>query len=101
MPAVARLGDICTGHGWWPSRPSVEGCNSVFVNNIPVHCEGHAWAAHTCPSLPETHGGVLVSGWNNVYCENKKIGYVGASISCGSSVASGSSNVFVGEWLIC
>ena len=37
MPGVARKGDICTGHGCWPSRSSIEGSPDVFVNGIPWH----------------------------------------------------------------
>ena len=47
MPSVARLGDSCTGHGCWPPRSNVEGSPNVFVNGLPAHAVGHAWAIHT------------------------------------------------------
>ncbi len=68
----------------------------MFVNDIPLHCAGHAWAPHTCPGIPETHASVLADGWPSVYAEGRRIGYIGAPVACGSAVAEGSPNVFVG-----
>ncbi|WP_198468969.1 PAAR domain-containing protein [Acetomicrobium sp. S15 = DSM 107314] len=97
MPAVARLGDICTGHGCWPPRPSIEGSLNVFVNDIPVHRQSDAWGPHTCPDIPETHGSVLAEGWPTVFVNNLEVGYIGAPVACGSFIATGSPDVFVGE----
>lgn len=96
MPAVARLGDQCTGHGCWPPRPSTGASPNVFVNGIAVHRQGDAWAPHTCPSIPETHASVLAAGSSTVYVNGKQIGRIGDPVACGSSVASGSGNVFAG-----
>lgn len=68
----------------------------MFVNGIPLHCAGHGWAPHTCPDVPETHASVLADGWPTVYAEGRRVGYVGAPVACGSTVAEGSPNVFVG-----
>ena len=46
MPAVVRLGDICTGHGCWPPRQNIEASQNVFVNGRGVHRLGDAWAVH-------------------------------------------------------
>jgi len=46
MPACARLGDICTGHDCYPSRPNDQGSPNVFVNGIPWHRQGDHWEAH-------------------------------------------------------
>jgi len=62
MPAVTRKGDSCSGHGCWPPRPSVEGADFFTVNGQSVHCQGHAWGPHTCPSIPETHSSILGKG---------------------------------------
>ena len=96
MPAVTRLGDICTGHGCWPPRANVQGSPNVFVNGIPVHRQNDAWAAHTCPPIPETHASVLASGSATVFVNGLQIGRIGDPVACGSSVATGSSNVFAG-----
>jgi len=97
MPAVTRKGDMGSGHGCWPPRPSIEGSPDVFVNGIPVHRQGDAWGPHTCPSIPETHSSVLAAGWPTVFANGRQIGYVGAPVACGSTVAEGSPDVFVGE----
>lgn len=96
MPAVARLGDSCTGHGCWPPRANAQGSGTVYVNGQPVHRQSDAWAPHTCPELAETHASALASGSATVFVEGKQIGRIGDPVACGSSVASGSGDVFAG-----
>ena len=93
MPPVARLGDMCTGHDASPPRGNVEGSPNVFVNSLPVHREGDAWDVHGVPP----HGSVLADGWHSVYVNGHRMGYIGAPVACGGSVAEGSENVFVGD----
>ena len=95
MPAVTRLGDSCTGHGTWPPRPSTSGSGDVFVNGISAHRQGDAWAVH-CNDVPVCHAGALATGSGTVFVNGKQLGRVGDSVSCGSSVAAGSGNVFAG-----
>ncbi|MGQ7247200.1 PAAR domain-containing protein [Halomonas sp. V046] len=95
MPAITRKGDTCTGHGSFPPRPSTTGSGSVFINGIPVHRQGDAWAVH-CNSQPVCHGGSLASGSSSVYADGKQIGRIGDPVNCGSSVATGSPDVFAG-----
>lgn len=99
MPAVTRKGDTCTGHDCFPSRASTSGSDNVFVNGISAHREGDGWEVHTCthPKIPHgSHGSVLASGSSSVYVNGKQLGRIGDPVACGSSVASGSSNVFAG-----
>ena len=96
MPAVTRLGDSCTGHGCWPPRPSTGASPNVYANGIAVHRQGDGWAAHTCPSIPETHASALAAGGSTVYANGKQIGRIGDPVACGSAVASGSGDVFAG-----
>jgi len=96
MPAVTRLGDTGTGHGCWPSRPNDAASPDVFVNGIAAHRQGDHWAAHTCPSIPETHASNLASGSSSVFANGKRLGRIGDPVACGSSVATGSANVFAG-----
>ena len=96
MPAVTRLGDTCTGHGCWPPRPSSGASPNVFANGIAVHRQGDGWAAHTCPSIPETPASVLASGSSTVFVNGRQIGRIGDPVACGSSVAAGSGDVFAG-----
>lgn len=96
MPAVSRLGDNCTGHGCWPPRPSTGASPNVFINAIAAHRQGDAWAAHTCPTIPETHASVLAAGSTTVFANGKQLARIGDPVACGSSVAQGSANVFAG-----
>lgn len=93
MPGVVRLGDICTGHDGYPPRANIEGSPNVYVNGRPAHCQGHAWGIHCKKSC---HGGSLASGSSTVYVNGRQLGYIGAPVDCGSSCATGSSDVFVG-----
>lgn len=95
MAAVTRQGDMCSGHADFPPRPSTGGSATVFVNGLPAHRQGDAWAVH-CNPLNICHGGSLTSGSATVRVEGKQIGRVGDPIGCGSAVASGSANVFAG-----
>jgi len=82
MPNVVRLGDLCTGHGCFPSRPNDEASPDVFVNGIGVHRQGDHWATHCCP--PPCHDGVLAAGSFTVFVNGKQIARVGDPVSCGS-----------------
>lgn len=95
MPGVARLGDICTGHGCFPTRVNIGGSADVFVNSIPAHRQGDGWATHCCG--PVCHGSVLASGSPNVFANGLELGRIGDPVACGSAVAAGSGNVFANE----
>lgn len=95
--AAARQADTCTGHGCWPPRANDQGSPNVFVNGRPKHRVGDHWAAHTCPDIPETHDSVLAAGSSSVFVNGRKAGRVGDAVACGSTVATGSPNVFIGD----
>jgi len=96
MAGAVRLGDTCTGHGCWPPRANIEASDNVFINGRGAHRVGDAWAAHTCPSIPETHSSVQATGSETVFINGKPAARIGDSIACGSSNATGSNNVFIG-----
>ena len=95
MPAVARKGDICSGHGCFPPRPSTGASPDVYVNGIAVHRQGDGWATHGCGDCTP-HGGNLSAGSSTVYVNGKQMGRIGDPVSCGSVAAQGSPNVFAG-----
>jgi uncharacterized Zn-binding protein involved in type VI secretion len=94
MPAAHRLGDTCTGHGCFPSRANVEASPDVFVNGRGWHLVGDAWATHCCG--PVCHGGSLAAGSATVFVNGRAAGRIGDPVSCGSSAATGSADVFAG-----
>ena len=94
MPAVTRLGDVCTGHGCYPPRVNDEASTNVFVNGIGVHREGDHWVTHTCGD--NTHDGILETGSSTVFVNGIPAARIGDPISCGSLSAQGSPSVFFG-----
>jgi len=96
MAAVARLGDICSGHECWPPRPNVRGSGDVMVNGLPAHRRTDEWAVHCCPPNVACHASVLAEGSGTVFVNGLALGRVGDPVECGSSVATGSPNVFAG-----
>jgi uncharacterized Zn-binding protein involved in type VI secretion len=94
MPAVTRLGDVCSGHGCFPARVNDEASTDVFINGIGVHRQGDHWVTHCCG--PTCHDGVLQTGSSTVFVNGKAAARIGDIISCGSISAQGSPSVFFG-----
>lgn len=94
MPAIVRLGDYCTGHGCFPSRPTVQASPNVFSNGIPVHRQTDALAVHCCKKC---HAGNTAQGSPNVFVNNLQVARIGDPVNCGSRLATGSPNVFAND----
>jgi uncharacterized Zn-binding protein involved in type VI secretion len=94
MPGIVRLGDYCSGHDGWPPRPNIEASETVFVNGLGVHRLGDQWAIHCNDSC---HSGVASSSSLTVFCNSKGVCRVGDSVSCGSTMAEGSTDTFAGD----
>jgi uncharacterized Zn-binding protein involved in type VI secretion len=94
VPAATRIGDECSGHDCFPPRINDEGSSNVFINNIGVHRQGDHWVTHCCGD--SCHDSVASTGSSSVYVNGKPVMRVGDPIACGSAVAQGSPNVFIG-----
>jgi uncharacterized Zn-binding protein involved in type VI secretion len=93
MPSIARISDKCSGHGCHPPRASDSGgSTTVTINGMPVMLTGSHFDNHTCGN--NTHDGVVTGGSSTITVDGKAVAFVGTSVSCGSVVAAGSSNVF-------
>lgn len=90
-----RLGDLCTGHGCYPPRPNNEASSDVFWNGIGAHRQGDGWPQHCCPGAG-CHTSVLAEGSSSVFVNGKQAGRIGDPVACGSAIAQGSPNVFIG-----
>lgn len=90
--AVARLGDMSSGHGPYPPRPNITASPNVFANMLPVHRQGDQWAVHCGPK--HCHPGILASGSPTVFANGQQVGRINDPVACGDVVASGSPNVF-------
>ena len=91
--SVVRLGDSCSGHDSYSPRPSVSGSTNVFVNGIPVHRIGDAWDIHSATS---SHTGSAIGGSSTVSANGIPLCRIGDAIDCGSTMVTGSPNVFSG-----
>ncbi len=98
MPGIARLGDICTGHGCWPPRPPKSGSPNVFVNHKPWIRQGDPWKSHCCLCCKNhpCHTSKLCAGSETIFINSKAGGRIGDPVCCGSAVARSSTNVFGG-----
>ena len=94
---VHRLGDICTGHGCWPPRPSTGASPDVNVNGIPAHRLGDSWDTHCCPGSG-CHSSVLAAGSGTINVNGLQLARITDPIACGSkcSVDKCSPTVFGG-----
>jgi uncharacterized Zn-binding protein involved in type VI secretion len=89
MPAIVRLGDMCSGHGCFPSRVSISASPDCLIGGIPVVRVGDLWEAHGC-GVCGPHTGIQVSGSPNVLINGIPVARVGDSIDCGSTNLTGS-----------
>lgn len=96
MAECAYIDSASTGHETWPARVTSEGSPNVFVNGKGVHRLGDGWPVH-CNSLGECHAGTTSKASTTVLVNGRGVARVGDSISCGGSIATGSSNVLVGD----
>ena len=94
MAAATFIDAICSGHGCFPPRKALEGSDNVFVNGKGMSRVGDAWETHCCTII--CHDGILEEGSETVFINGKAVGRIGDAISCGSVVAQGSQDTFVG-----
>lgn len=95
MPPAVRLGDVCTGHGSFGSRPNSTASPDVFINSLGSHRVGDSYVAHGSPSPSPPHGATAAAGSPDTFANSKQECRVGDPVSCGSAMATGSGNVFI------
>lgn len=93
MPAVTRKGDYCTGHDGYPPGQNDEGSPNVKVNNLEVHRQDDHWPNHCQSSCHESE---TAQGSSTVFVNNKPVARIGDPVKCGSVIAQGSPDVFIG-----
>jgi len=94
MPSAARLTDTCTGHGGFPSRAATSASTNVSINGLGAHRVSDAWETHSDGN--SSHGSVLATGSSTVFANGMSLGRIGDAIQCGSTVVTGSQDVFAG-----
>ena len=89
MPAIVRLGDMCSGHGCFPSRVSISASPDCLISGIPAVRVGDLWESHGC-SVGAPHDAMQASGSPNVLINGIPVARIGDSLSCGSTNLTGS-----------
>lgn len=92
---AAFEGSTETGHSDWPGRTTAEGSGNVFINGKKAHRQTDGWGTH-CNSLGQCHAGTTAAGSSTVFINGLQAARVGDPISCGGTIATGSSNVMIG-----
>lgn len=97
MPAIAKQGALCTGHGAYPPRANTTATvTTVTVQGVPALVEGDAWPIHTDGDSP--HAGTVSPTGSTVLIEGKPAARIGDIIDggCGSAIAEGDNTVIAG-----
>lgn len=90
---ASNLSHKCTGHGPYPPRLPAQASPDVFINGIAAIRNGDLWNAHCAGSC---HPGTNAAGSSTVFINNKNSQRMGDPVDCGSYIAQGSPNVFIG-----
>tara|TARA_Y100000034_G_scaffold129440_1_gene185872 strand:- start:373 stop:663 length:291 start_codon:yes stop_codon:yes gene_type:complete len=95
MPAATRIGDADVSHCSGMTR--AEGSPNVYVNAIKWSRQGDNNTSHLKPPAPcVPHTAPITTGSTTVFVNGQGAGRIGDAITGCTSVAAGSSNVFVG-----
>jgi uncharacterized Zn-binding protein involved in type VI secretion len=92
---AARDGDMDTGHGPFNPRTNIAKSPNVFINGKGAIRKGDAFAIHCVGS--SCHGGAAKKGSGTVFINGQDAMRIGDPIDCGSFIAQGSGNVFIGK----
>jgi len=95
MPKAARVSDIGSGHGCFPTTNVVAGSPDVFIEGLPAARVSDPLAAHGCSTCP-THGRSIASGSSTVLINGLSAARVGDTVDCGGVIVTGSGTVFIG-----
>lgn len=92
----AFIASSSTGHSSWPSRVTSEGSSDVLINGLGAHRVSDSWPVH-CNPTSECHGGSTSQGSGTVFVNGLPLARIDDSIDCGDKIATGSSDVLVGD----
>lgn len=95
MAGIVRKTDMCSGHGGFPPRLPTSWSSNVYANGLEVVRVPDSWASHS-DDAPSTHSGTSSSGSATVFANGLPMCRIGDSVSCGSTMPNGSTNVFAG-----
>jgi len=95
MVTVVLEGDLCSGHGKFPPRPSLLAVNQKFkINGKAALCVGDKFETHCSSS--SCHDGTVITGNSKFTIGGKAVAVTGSQLDCGSTIPEGSSNLTIG-----
>ena len=92
---AARDTDLCTGHGPFPARTPSSSSGNVIINGLGALRKNDTYNPHCVGT--SCHASVCQSGSSTVFINGRDAMRTGDPIACGSFVAQGSGNVFIGK----
>ncbi len=96
MKRAARRGDHCTGHDDCSARPAQRGSPDVTVDDRAVLRVTDPFVQHGCAAHPP-HPGKVEKGSSTVTINDKAAARIGDPIDCGSTIKTGSTDVYIGD----
>lgn len=94
MPSAVRVSDMSIGHGCFTPHAPIVGSPNVFTNKLAQHRENDSWSLHCCGVV--CHPGTAVNGSSTVFVNGKAACRTGDQVNCGTTMTTGSPNVFIG-----
>lgn len=99
MSAIARLGDMSTGHGCFPPTAMVKTpVTKTYVNGIlaGVSDPSCQFATHVCGTTthPQSERYPIPAAGCKTYIEGYPIAVIGNDLNCGDAIGEGSANTF-------
>jgi len=92
---AARDTDLCTGHGPFPPRTPSSSSGNVIINGLGALRKNDTYNPHCVGT--SCHASVCQSGSGTVFINGRDAMRIGDPIACGSFIAQGSGNVFIGK----
>lgn len=95
MSGIAKDGAKTSGHEQFPPTTVTASSTKVFVEGSKVCLDGDSIVPHTRQVKPfDTHTGNVNATTSKIFVEGKPVARMGDPVSCGDTIAQGSSRVF-------
>lgn len=95
MSGIAKDGALTSGHQQFPPTTVTASSTKVFVEGSKVCLNGDPIIPHTRQVEPfDTHTGNVQATTSKIFVEGIRVARIGDPISCGDTIAQGSSKVF-------
>jgi uncharacterized Zn-binding protein involved in type VI secretion len=88
--AIVRLGNLCSGHGFYPPRANNQGSPNTFIKGFAIHRETDSWLQHCKTVVPfDCHVSIMGTCTPGFLINGLAVAKVGDPVVCGSFCAEG------------